>query len=138
MIKFPTNIASACKLLFQYKPLKTLRFEKEFQASKLIGLALCSQVWRSCITFQCVNFYYRVALDTIGPLLETKRRNKYLLVVIDHYFKLVEAKAMANHDAVTIVEFLEFEVICRHRVHKYLLIDNGFEQAGNFFALFEN
>jgi hypothetical protein len=68
-----------------------------------------------------------VTLDTVGPILETKRRNKYLLVVIDHYFKLVEAKAVANHDDVNTVEFLEFEVICKHRVHKYLLMDNGFE-----------
>jgi hypothetical protein len=44
-------------------------------------------------------FYCRVALDTVGPLLETKRRNKYLLVAIDHYSKLVEAKAVTNHDA---------------------------------------
>jgi len=79
-----------------------------------------------------------VTPDTVGPLLETKRRNKYLLVVIDHYSKLVEAKAVANHDAATAAEFLESEVICRHGVHKYLLTDTGFEQAGEFSALFED
>jgi hypothetical protein len=83
-------------------------------------------------------FYYRVALDTVGPLLETKRRNKYLPVAIDQYSKSVEAKAVTNHDAATAAEFLESEVICRHGVRKYLLPDNGFEQAGEFSALFEN
>ncbi len=83
-------------------------------------------------------FYYRVALDTLGPLLETKRRNKYLLVAIDHYSKSVEAKAVANHDVATAVEFLDSEVICRHGVHKYSLMDNGFEQAGEFSAPFKD
>ncbi len=46
--------------------------------------------------------------------------------------------AVANHDVATAVEFLESEVICRHGVHKYLLTDNGFEQAGEFSALFED
>jgi len=85
-----------------------------------------------------VSFYYRVALDTVGPLLETKRRNKYLLVAIDHYSKSVEAKAVANHDAPTAAEFLESEVICRHGVHKCSLMDNGFEWAGEFSAQFED
>jgi hypothetical protein len=29
--------------------------------------------------------FYRVALDTAGPLPETKSRNKYILVAVDHY-----------------------------------------------------
>jgi hypothetical protein len=50
----------------------------------------------------------------------------------------VEAKVVTNHDVATAAEFLESEVICRHGVRKYLLPDNGFEQAGEFSALFEN
>jgi hypothetical protein len=30
---------------------------------------------------------YRVALDIVGPLLETKLGNMYVLVAIDHYSK---------------------------------------------------
>jgi hypothetical protein len=56
--------------------------------------------------------------------------------VIDHYSKLVEAKAVANRDVATAVEFLASEVICRHGVHKYSLMDNGFERAGEFSSLF--
>jgi len=33
------------------------------------------------------DLFYHVALDTVRPLLETTNGNKYVLVVIDHYFK---------------------------------------------------
>ncbi len=33
------------------------------------------------------DLFYRVAMDTIGPLLETIDGNKYVLVAIDHYSK---------------------------------------------------
>jgi hypothetical protein len=79
-----------------------------------------------------------VALDTVGPLLKTKRRSKYLLVVIDHYSKSVEAKAVANHDVAITIEFLESEVIYRHGVHKYSLMDNGFQRVGEFSTLFKD
>ncbi len=73
--------------------------------------------------------FYRVALDTAGPLLETKSGNKYILVVVDHYSKWCEAKAMADHGAKTAVKFLEDDVICRYGVPKFVLTDNGGEWA---------
>jgi hypothetical protein len=33
------------------------------------------------------DLFYRVAMDTAGPLLETKSGNRYILVAIDHYLK---------------------------------------------------
>ncbi len=33
------------------------------------------------------DLFHRVALDTAGPLLETKSGNKYILVAINHYSK---------------------------------------------------
>jgi hypothetical protein len=33
------------------------------------------------------DLFYRVALDTTGPLPETTNANKYVLVAIDHYSK---------------------------------------------------
>jgi hypothetical protein len=43
--------------------------------------------------------FYQVALDTVGPLPETKSENKYILVVIDHYSKWCEAKVVVDHGA---------------------------------------
>jgi len=33
------------------------------------------------------DLFYRVALDIVGPLPETKNGNRYDLVAIDHYSK---------------------------------------------------
>jgi len=60
------------------------------------------------------DLFYRIALDTAGPLPETKAGNKYILVAIDHYSKWCEAKAVADHGAKTAARFLEDDLICRY------------------------
>jgi len=79
----------------------------------------------------CELFYW-FTLDTIRPLFETKSGNKYILVIVDHYSKWCEVKAMANHGAKKTTKFLEDDVICRYGVPKFVLIDNGREWAKKF------
>ncbi len=81
------------------------------------------------------DLFYRIALDTTGPLPETKSGNKYILVAIDHYSKWCEAKAVANHGAKTAARFLENDLICRYGVPKFILIDNGGEWCAEFDAM---
>jgi len=76
--------------------------------------------------------FYRVALDIARPLPKTKLGNKYILVAIDHYSKWCKAKAVANHGAKITTKFLEDDVICRYGVPKFVLTDNGGEQATIF------
>jgi hypothetical protein len=57
-----------------------------------------------------------VAFNITGPLLETKHGNKYVLVVINHYSKWCETKAVVDHNVETIVKFLEDEAICKFGV----------------------
>jgi len=78
------------------------------------------------------DLFHRVALDTTGPLPETKSGNKYILVAIDHYSKWCEAKAVADHGAKTTAKFLEDDIICRYVVPKFVLIDNGGEWVAEF------
>jgi len=78
------------------------------------------------------DLFYRVALDTAGPLPETKSGNRYVLVAIDHYSKWCEAKAVADHGAKTAARFLEDEVICRYGVPRFVLTDNGGEWVAEF------
>jgi hypothetical protein len=51
------------------------------------------------------DLFYRIAMDIARPLLETKLGNKYILVVINHYSKWCEAKAVANHGSKTTTRF---------------------------------
>jgi hypothetical protein len=78
------------------------------------------------------DLFHRVALDTAGPLPETKSSNKYIMVAIDHYLKWCEAKAVANHGAKTAAGFLEDEIICRYGVPKFVLTNNGGEWPAEF------
>jgi hypothetical protein len=78
------------------------------------------------------DLFHRVALDTAGPLPETKSGNKYILVAIDHYSKWCEAKAVADHGAKTAARFLEDDIICRYGVPKFILTDNRGKWAAQF------
>ncbi len=84
------------------------------------------------------DLFDRVALDTTGPLPETKSGNKYILVAIDHYSKWCEAKAVADHSAKTVAKFLEDDLICKYGVPKFILTDNGGEWAAEFEVMCKN
>jgi len=78
------------------------------------------------------DLFHRVALDTAGPLPETKSGNRYILVAIDHYSKWCEAKAVADHNVKTASKFLEDDIICRYGVPRFVLTDNGGEWVAEF------
>jgi hypothetical protein len=78
------------------------------------------------------DLFHRIALDTAGPLPETRAGNQYILVAIDHYSKWCEAKAVANHGAKTAARFLEDDLICRYGVPRFVLTDNGGEWDAEF------
>ncbi len=73
--------------------------------------------------------FYRVVMDTSRPLLETKSGNKYILVAIDHYSKWCEAKMVVDRGAKIVAQFLEDDIICKYRIPKFVLTDNGKEWA---------
>jgi len=81
------------------------------------------------------DLFYKVAMDTAGPLPETKAGNKYILVAIDHYSKRCEAKVVANHGARTATKFLEDDLIYRYGVPSFILTDNGGEWGAEFEAM---
>jgi hypothetical protein len=78
------------------------------------------------------DLFYKVALDTAGPLPETKNGNRYALVAIDHYSKWCETRAVKDHDVATIARFLEEEIICRFGVPRFILTNNGGEWMAEF------
>ncbi len=112
------TVVKVCQQCQMVRRMGSIRFEDE----ELKSIPVC-------------DLFYRVAMDTAGPLPETKSGNRYILVAIDHYSKWCEARAVADHGAQTAAKFLEDEVICRYGVPKFVLTDNGGEWAAEFDAM---
>ncbi|CAF1039823.1 unnamed protein product [Brachionus calyciflorus] len=66
-----------------------------------------------------------VGVDILGPLPETGRRNKYIVIFTDYLSKWAEALATDRIDAKTIAKILLNLVITRHSVPGKLLSDQG-------------
>ena len=67
----------------------------------------------------------RIALDILGPLPETERGNKFVLVLSDYFTKWTEAYAIKNQEAVTIARVLIDNFVVRFGVPKCILTDQG-------------
>ena len=67
----------------------------------------------------------RVAMDILGPLPETARGNKYILVIGDYFTKSKEAHAMPNMETVTVAKIFVNEFICRFGIPEQLHTDQG-------------
>ena len=67
----------------------------------------------------------RTALDILGPLPETERGNKYVLVVGDYFSKWIEAYPVPDERAETVAQKLVMEYVCRFGVPVELHSDQG-------------
>uniref|UniRef100_A0A3B1IQI2 Gypsy retrotransposon integrase-like protein 1 n=1 Tax=Astyanax mexicanus TaxID=7994 RepID=A0A3B1IQI2_ASTMX len=67
----------------------------------------------------------RIAIDLMGPMNETDRHNRYILVAQDYFTKWVEAYALPNDQAVTVAEVLTSEWVCRYGAPQTLHSDQG-------------
>uniref|UniRef100_A0A8C9Y874 Gypsy retrotransposon integrase-like protein 1 n=1 Tax=Sander lucioperca TaxID=283035 RepID=A0A8C9Y874_SANLU len=75
--------------------------------------------------------FERIAVDLMGPLNETERRNRYIIVVQDCFSKWVEAYPVPNEQATTVAEKIVSEWVCRYGAPQCLHSDQGtnFESA---------
>ena len=76
----------------------------------------------------------RVALDILGPLPETERGNKYILVIGDYFSKWVEAYPVPDEKAETVAQKLVTEFVCRLGVPVELHSDQGRNFESRVFA----
>jgi transposase InsO family protein len=60
----------------------------------------------------------------VGPLPSTKRRNRYILVVMDYFTKWPEAKA-TKRDTAEVVKFLYKDIIYRHGCSQVIISNRG-------------
>ena len=71
--------------------------------------------------------FYQVGIDIVGPLPRTLTGKRYIVVAVDHFTKWVEARALHDATAQSIVPFIYEEIICRHGVPEVLSSDRGSE-----------
>jgi hypothetical protein len=84
------------------------------------------------------DLFYHVTFNIVGPLPRTSIRNKYVLVVVDHYFKWCETHHVKEHDVAITAIFFKEEIICHFGMLKYIFINNGSKWMKKFDALCHN
>ena len=67
----------------------------------------------------------RIALDIMGPLNETERKNSYVLVIQEYFTKWTEAFAIPDEKAVTVAQVVATEWVCRYGMPHSLHSDQG-------------
>ena len=66
-----------------------------------------------------------VAMDIMGPMPQTSRRNRYILVLVDYFTKWCEAVPLAEIDATTVANAVLAHWICRWGAPSQLHSDRG-------------
>lgn len=67
----------------------------------------------------------RTAFDILGPLPESTKENKCILVMIDFFTKLTEAIAIPDQKAEIIVTTFVNEIVCRFGTPLHVHSDQG-------------
>ena len=75
----------------------------------------------------------RIAIDVMGPLPETARGNKFIVVIGDYFTKWTEAYATKDHKAETIARILVEEFIRRFGIPGSIHTDQGRDFEGHLF-----
>lgn len=69
--------------------------------------------------------FERIGIDIVGPLPETMKGNKYMVVAIEYLTKWVEVRALDKATAENVANFIYEEIICRHGAPKIIMTDQG-------------
>ena len=75
-------------------------------------------------------------LDIMGPFPTAVRQLKFLVVGIDYFTKWVEAEALATITEKNIRNFVWRNIVCRYRIPRILVFDNGRQFENNAFKDF--
>ena len=75
---------------------------------------------------------YRWGIDFAGPLPETERGNKYVLVCIEHCTKWIELIALPSKSSGNVARSVVENILARFGVPGEILTDQGTEFQGDF------
>src|SRR6266498_3499457 len=69
--------------------------------------------------------FQRIGIDIVGPLMITRRGNRYIVMAMDYFTKWPIAKALKEVTAKAISKFIYQKIICEHRCLEVLQSDRG-------------
>ena len=75
-----------------------------------------------------------VSIDLVGPLPRSSRGSKYILTMVDLFFKWVVFVPLKNATAKELVQALEHSFILEYGAPQTILSDNGPQMMGSSFA----
>ena len=78
--------------------------------------------------------WQKLAVDLVGPMPETPRGNKWILVISDHFTRWQDAFPLPDATAPTVATFLEERVFCYFGLPEQLHSDQGAQFEGQLIA----
>ena len=72
----------------------------------------------------------------MGPFLIVMRQLKFFIVGIDYFTKWVEAEVLATITVKNVRSFVWRNIVCRYRIPRVLVSDNGKQFDNDFFRDF--
>ena len=72
----------------------------------------------------------------MGPFLIVMRQLKFFIVGIDYFTKWVEAEVLATITEKNVRSFVWRNIVCRYRIPRVLVSDNGKQFDNDFFRDF--
>ncbi|KAK2356123.1 hypothetical protein QL285_093478 [Trifolium repens] len=73
--------------------------------------------------------FFMWGTDILGPFPASTGQAKWIIVAIDYFTKWIEAEALSNISADQVKKFYWRKIICRFRLPKYIVSDNGTQFA---------
>jgi hypothetical protein len=75
-----------------------------------------------------------VSMDITGPYPVTPRKNRYLLMFVDHFSKYAEVYPIQDHSAETCAKVFATQIVARHGSGFKLVTDQGAAFMSTFLA----
>ncbi|CAB3385818.1 Hypothetical predicted protein [Cloeon dipterum] len=73
-------------------------------------------------------------IDVVGPFPESESGNKYILTMLEAFTKFIEAAAIPDQKAKTVVQSLIEQIICRYGAIQEIVTDNGSNFKSDLFS----
>ena len=69
--------------------------------------------------------FHTVGIDFTGPFVESHKRNRYMIVAVDHHTKWIEIRPVPAQTAAAAAHFFYEQIVMRHGAPRVLISDQG-------------